>query len=63
MMSLKEILHVLAEGISLTGAARDDLHAAIDAHDAPPAQPEAPPAQPEAAPAQAEEAEGTKEPE
>jgi hypothetical protein len=46
-VNLKEILHVLAEGISLTGTARDDLHAAIDAHDAP-----AQPAQESAAPAE-----------
>lgn len=33
MASLKEILHVLADGISLSGVAREQLHADIDAHD------------------------------
>lgn len=32
-MKLQEILHVLAEGISLVGPVRDDLHTAIDALD------------------------------
>lgn len=34
-MNLKEILHVLAEGISLAGPAREELHQAIEDHDKP----------------------------
>jgi hypothetical protein len=34
-MSLKAILHVLADGISLSGPARDELHRAIEDHDQP----------------------------
>ena len=30
-MNLKEILHLLAEGISLAGPIREDLHTAIEA--------------------------------
>jgi hypothetical protein len=37
MASLKEILHTLAEGISLTGPAREELHRAIEDHDQAPA--------------------------
>jgi len=44
MVNLKEILHILADGISLTGPAREELHAAIDDHDAP----QAPAPEPEA---------------